>query len=486
MTKVPNYLSWIKKTSWSLDEAISLINGEEPSDKYKNSRTYNIAIKAIKKRELKINVKNNNLPEADFLIKNQLYSVMPLNPRTFLEWAVRADINIHQLLKQFTNYDYWINKAIKKDGWSFNETIMLLESSVCPFPHEVEKNVFESKDTYNLAMKIKGAIKSSDFFAVDAEDEYNDGTIFILPGYLYTWLEKEGIDIPNGLKSFCESEKERLKRVDLKAEGTKASKATFNRFMSFESWTVAEGIWLLLGIDPSKFDDSISFELGSQYDHIEEIFYRSYRAGNIDLINNDECSQFMSEDTHALDKALNLSVKGLVRPHKFIEWCLQGKVPIKDNVKEVFVEHIGNEDKALEIEEILNESNLTKKLSEASVNTHNNENNPLEKEEITNKEIRLLCYPNTKNTGPHTKVIIDVINEFLKQTKPIPDADNALTYIKDNKEKFACIVDACTYKGLTFKRKGFYHDENKKPSTQNRVAFERALKRQTARYKKDK
>ena len=167
MTKV-NYEEFLKHEEWSLDTAISLINGEQPiypnnlereyeADIWRlgshknmfgreipitnlNNRSYSKSVVDIKEKKLeaytrKFEVINN--VKIFFESEQEMYFV---KPKYFIKWCNEKQISVNPELNKFFNYDYWL---IHRKYWNFHEAVMvILSKNTPPFPHEIE-NVFE-------------------------------------------------------------------------------------------------------------------------------------------------------------------------------------------------------------------------------------------------------------------------------------------------------------------------------------------------------
>ncbi len=164
-----NFEEFLKCKEWSLDTAISLINGKKPNCpnniEYKHlgkkilvtnkdKLSYKKAIESISNNTLKAVARNYELiGSVKVFYELEMYFV---KPRDFIEWCTVDTIESYNIewrhknqnnvvpeLLQYFNYQYWINRKY----WNFDETIMILLSTESPFPHEIA-NVFEIDEKY--------------------------------------------------------------------------------------------------------------------------------------------------------------------------------------------------------------------------------------------------------------------------------------------------------------------------------------------------
>lgn len=311
-----DYKHWISQSFWTLEQALCLINGKNPDLGWDwildGNRTYFMARVAIKKNILPI---DGTIEKPD------------IQPRDFLNWAQSNDIEIHAKLKQYINYDYWTKKIgidnfyMPDTLWTFNEAISILYSKTCPFPHEIT-NVFEREETYVFAKKVKQAVINEEFIACD---EFVTGEIDIFPVHFLMWAEKQGIPIPTGLKDFYEYEKERDTQVNLACDGKEIDKENYKLLLSFDSWELEEALWLLVGIDAHAFEEGISKNSSENQRPVSQAFWRSHKAGKVQLIK--ERSNVKGDYSD-----------GLIEPKEIIQWAIDRGLALPELLKEAMQE----------------------------------------------------------------------------------------------------------------------------------------------------
>ncbi len=176
---------WITQAEWELNEAVAVINDEilfivfsnGPLLDNINSRTYKMALKAIRRGELLI----VRFCDGEGHGPNEYYTT----PRDFVEWAQTQDIVIPDEVLEYFNYEYWA----KQDGWTFDELVTLIVESKPPLPSEIV-NTLEREDTYHTAKRVRSILFKSSKFSRYARIPVSE---------LVQLLEEENIPLPGKL-----------------------------------------------------------------------------------------------------------------------------------------------------------------------------------------------------------------------------------------------------------------------------------------------
>ncbi len=132
-----NYQPYLKKKTWSLEEAVFLVTGEQSDKNIKNSLTYKDAQRDIRK---------------GILTAKKSQGITQVLPRDFIKWCNLNKKPIITELSKYFDYSYWLEKYF----WSYDEAVMImLSENKPPFPHEIQ-NVFElDKKHFDYATNLR-------------------------------------------------------------------------------------------------------------------------------------------------------------------------------------------------------------------------------------------------------------------------------------------------------------------------------------------
>lgn len=255
MGGLPDFQKWLEKGTWTLNEAIGLIQGENPQqgDDYRYTKTYSRACNALGDASLTVVPGKAD----DFYMEHILPGVQDsvgrgeaikteVTPRIFLLWCMKEDIHTHPDLLQFMDYSYWIHK----EYWTFDEAITLVTSDTCPFSHEVESAIESRNDlVHGLARKLKEHLLDPAYinleWVLDDDGILGNHQLFKVP--FLDWLRETKTPYPEPLDEVFIIHAEKQRHIEENRRHMQAEIADYHAFLKLPACTIDEACNVLLG-----------------------------------------------------------------------------------------------------------------------------------------------------------------------------------------------------------------------------------------------
>jgi len=320
-----NYAFHLTFQRWTLEEALSLIDGLEPLNggdeedlkvlmhlkKIRNKDfRYKKAIKDIKNGELKGVCEIINEPYIPININSNVKEQYFVEPKAFVKWCENESYHIEPELVKYFDCNYYL----KKKPLFFNEFVNLLCSKELPLPHELKEKVFAKKETHEVAKVVKECISG--------KWESADKTKVMIEFFkVYLFVEKcrgrkleFNREILANIVVFQDKEQNKMKNLMKSSKELDLSKC--RRFLLKNNCTLTEGINFLIykEVCPEQLFNNRQLALipilGNRIDknEIERLFFADMDKGKIEVIENSRNPYEYS-----------------VEPKKFTKWAIKNK-----------------------------------------------------------------------------------------------------------------------------------------------------------------